>query len=234
MSLAILLIVLFLLLVNLINKSVVKTVNKLSEPESLLKVLWDKNMPLDKFFELIGKYEDRAEFSKLLTKSLDWTEANDFTPDLVFDFHSIENSGPLETIVWKNKQHPELFIVYYHSPTNTIAFEFSRLLPEGKGVATSSTRDALSLPRPPGNYMQVFEKLGVAELYLKHCEAVEQVMQSQLSGTQLEVPANTIYIFISAIKNQSKYIKTIPHWHHKGAYWYFVRRNALANKAISI
>ena len=225
---------LFLLIIIQVNQSIVKSISKMAKAKELIEVQWTIANKRANFYELLSKYENDAKFNNVLAASLNWLQGNNFEANLIFNFHSIENSSPLETIVWKSNNFPELFILYYHAATKSISYEFYTVLADEKGLSTSSNRDSLSLPRAKGSYGQAFDNLGIDELYAKHQEALTRLEQNQLMNPQIELAPNTLELFISATIKHQEFIKSIPFWQYKGAYWYFVRRNALANKAISI
>ncbi len=229
------LIVSILLVFISVNRTTIKSMNLMSEPESLLKTLWDKSNKDGGFYETLTNYAQDHKFMDKLAESQMWTKDYDFVPDIIFEFNGIINSTPLTVITWRNLHASEFFILYYHPQSGKIVYVFTREFADEKSLTTSSNRSSLSLPQPPDSYHQVFEKLNIGLLYSKHIESVEMLKQKELvKPSKAELPANTIYLFVSSLKKHSAHVKRLPFWQFKGVYWFFVRQNILVNKAISV
>ncbi len=220
----------------LVNKTLVRSVSLLSQPESLFEILAQTNGSDQSYFiEAFSDYKDNELLLDSLIETQTWAQEHGFNDDIVFDFHAIINGIAIRAAVWRNTAKKQFLILYYDPNGKKISREFSSGYLDDKSLMSSSSRDFLVLPTAPTVFAQVFESLDLNDLYTKHLEAEERLFSKGIiQADNKEMVRNTIFYVLTAVKKQTKHIKTIPFWQHRGFYWYFVRRNRLANKAISI
>lgn len=231
-----LIVLVVLFIAFLVNTTLVSSVNRLSKPESLFKMLAQANgSDQDYFIEAFADYQDNDLLLDSLLETQGWAQGHSFETDIVFDFYGVLNGLATRAAVWRNTAKKQFLVLYYDPNAKKILQEFSSGYLNNKSLTTSSSRDSLALPPAPDNYIQVFENLDLNELYAKHLDSEERLYSEDIIQTNnQEMAQNTIYYILTTLKKQSEYVKTIPFWQHKGFYWYFVRRNHLVNKAISI
>ena len=199
----------------LVNGMTILSINKMSKPDSL--------------YVLAGGL-DSVRQNETFREAFLWTEANGFTPDVL-----MELEGPIEYAVitvgiWRNDA-VKTMLACYVSP-DTINHEFTSTLSRECSLDTSSTKDGAMLPGLDTCYRQFFHGMELDSLFQKHLEGLQYLKQHRGLESVLRTQPTDILVQ-QAVNEQIAYVKSLPLWQLRGAYWFFVRRNSLNNKTIA-
>lgn len=135
--------------------------------------------------------------------------------------------------VWQRPDRPTFFCRYVIEAQNRRqqSYDLVTLFAEEVGLTTGSSRDGQLFPTRPGSFMQTFTGLSLDQQWSVHIDMENYLMDRGGAGlVELEEPFEAV--FVRAIVRQMEYIKTIPFWPLRGAYWYFVRRYQRHGKTI--
>ncbi len=98
-------------------------------------------------------------------------------------------------------------------------------------LTSCDVKGGLFNPKPPKHYHQGFAGLTLDELWSRHVEMEDYLMDvggARLVSRQIDF-ANG---FVDACRKENQYIRSLPLWFLRGPYWFFVRQNLLHNKSI--
>lgn len=207
--------ILALLAAVLINVILVKTIQKISNPDGLLVV-------------------DDEGHSKLYGNPAyahvaDWAKANGFEPDLAADFYGRTDGVRTQVLTWKNG-YKKTFLAYYCTPEKDF-WEFVTILKNDSALNSSNTKDSVMLPSPPGIFMQACEGLDLNTLFSWHEQALVFLHEAG-DVAIVDRWESTDKLILESIRRQVAHVKSIPLWQFLGVYWFFVRRNRLNAKSI--
>lgn len=211
--LAILLVVL-LTLILLVNKAAAGSVEQLRYPDNTLEQV---------------HYIEDADFQAACQELNVWAEAKGFFLDCYFLSHTQQKGQPIKCAAWWSLNEKTWLLLYFTQGKADTDFvtKYSHTL----GVTTCSTKDALTLPNIPNAYTQCFTQLPVQELYKRHLLACSELEQQQ---SIVPIAKQDLFEEIKAsMLRQVDYVTQLPMWRHRGAYWYFIRRNLKVNRPIS-
>ncbi len=199
----------------LISRMTVATIRKLSDPEPLLRAV-----PGDTAMRDVS----------------DWPAANAYEPDSRFEFDGLVGVDALvDVLVWHNPE-AHTYLVSYAVMDKTW-WEFVTLF-RGQGgnvlagLTTSSVDDSLTLPSPPGHFIQAFGRLDRDGLLARHREGVA-LLQDRMGLRPVNPTQGTREMIIDSIECQIAHVQRIPYWYLKGPYWYFIRRRRRVNRPIA-
>ena len=146
-----------------------------------------------------------------------------------FEFVGNFRHGSVYIAGWEHTKRPSFFCEYriqqkmFYDMVTTFADEMS--------LTTGSTKEGNLTPKPPGHYHQTFSNLSLEQLWEKHVEAENYLVEK--AGVK---PPDVVLTFedeiTTAVQKELAYHKTIPLYHFRVPWWYFVRRNRLHNKTI--
>ncbi len=199
----------------LVSRMTVATIRKLGDPEPLLRAV-----PID---------------TSMQTAS-DWPAAHAYEPDSQFRFDGLVGVDALvDVYVWHNPETHTYLVSY--AVMDKAWWEFVTLFrgqgdEVSAGLTTSSADEALTMPTPPGHFIQAFERLDRDGLLARHQEGIA-LLQDRMGLRPVNPAKGTREMIIESIERQIAYVKRIPYWYLKGPYWYFIRRRRLVNKPIA-
>ncbi len=202
-----------LLYVVLVTVVMVLSVRKMRQPEGLLETV-NEPQRLDAFPEVV-----------------EWADAQGFELNSQFLFDGLVGAGGMKMAVegWFNPSR-NLFLMYYHVQ-NKRYFEFISGLEGGYSLASSCSKDSLSLPFPEKVFCQAFDNTSLDELFSAHLKALE-FFETHF-GVKAVAPDLPLRSLITrSISKQMSYVQGLPFWYLRGAWWHLVRRRQLANKSI--
>lgn len=198
-----------------LNMMTVASLRELKKPH-LFKPLKPQDVQ-DKEWELFYKHAKT------------WAEEKGFEWDSCLAFHGVLGDEPILLATWVHPKSHTYFVAYYHSAQQW--HEFITLYGSDKSLSTSSTKDALSIPQPPGAYQEAFHKMALLPLFEQH-----QRSNTFLINRQKCIPAAakkpTLQLMHEAVQKQLKYVHSFPNWYLEGAGWYVFRRTFLNNQPI--
>ena len=209
-------IVVILFVIAAINYTVFKCVRLYSEPDKILN-----EVPA---IEII-------DFIKASAPVNAWCETNGFKPEKQFQFHGVINGPPVLCGSWKNEGDKTRVLIYVY--TNRSHIDIVTLYNETTSLTTASSRDAYVLPNPPTSYIQVFTGHDIDALYRKHL-AARSLLETTLGLRPVFVGDDIVAEVARALRQQMAYIKSLPLWQLKGAYWYLVRPYLKSNKPVAV
>ncbi len=202
--------------IYLINSATNKSVKVLLDPEEVITILEPDS---------INEYEQEfGEFNE-------WAKENGFMPEVYFQFETMNPNAPIICGSWWSASTNTWALLYCTPALNNI--DYVTIYSENIGVTTGSTKDSLMLPDVPKAYKQSFVNLALRELYEKHLIARGIVEEHESISLPL-VKGNLMNQIEYSMIRQAEYIMSLPFWRIRGVLWYFVRRNILINKAISV
>ena len=122
---------------------------------------------------------------------------------------------------WSHEREARFVAVYFVGGQCVIDLvtEFG----DGIILTTASTRDGMIIPRPRGQYMQAFPKLGVRQLFEKHRAAEASVREAERPGTAAAPRFEEA--FQSAVEKEARRVLSRPWIWMLIPWWYFVRRH---------
>lgn len=209
----VLLLILFVLYA--VNKSCVQTVEKLLKPEKVL--------------EKIGAIDDPI-FQTAESVLNEWTELKRFEHVGYFLCHTLANGESIRCGAWWSEKR-RCYLMLYAAAKN-MHYEFVSLYPDG-GLVTSSGKDALVLPFPPGNYVQAFTDCNIDRLLAEHKKGQKTLKTRHNLTPQNAAPGSLYETMLKTLGRQAQYVQTLPFWRFRGAYWFFVKKHLLANRRVS-
>lgn len=204
-----------LFFVYVINKSMVDSVEKMSNPEGLV--------------EPVAQIDD-AGFLQKFSAFDQWASQHGFVHEKLFLGHIVLDGSALQCSVWWNEKSAIWALMYYHKGKHV--YDFVTKLVDGGALTTASGKDAHTLPKAAKNYVQSRTDASFDTLFEIH-----QTTLQLLDRRSITVDFNktdVIQELKSSLAQQMAYVKTLPLWRFRGVYWYFIRRNLLANKPIKI
>lgn len=149
-----------------------------------------------------------------------WAERNGFAYQTTFI--TLLSGAPAVLGIWLHQRRPTFFAVY--NIQGKTLYDLVTVFNDRVDLTTGSTRDAQTIPKPPGHYGQSFDVNGPDALLNHHARA-EHYLQTeggaQMSATDLD-PAHAIQ---KSIQEQVTHVMGLPLWQVRGPIWYFVRRN---------
>jgi hypothetical protein len=164
-------------------------------------------------------------------ETAEWASANSFEyiKSFVMRFHSSQ----ADIWAWRRKDRPTFFCRYMVKVGNTtkVAYDIVTEFAGNIGLTTGCTKDANFMPRPPNFYFQNFPGTMLNDLWYKHIEAENYLMdfgKTELKAERLEFEQSIMQGTIEHVR----YIKTLSLWPFRGPYWYFVRWYLWHNKSI--
>lgn len=200
---------------HLINKAAAKSIERLLNPRELLSRIDDS--------ETGGYGTAIDEFGA-------WAAKNGFVPELKFVFSTMNPDAPLVCASWWFDLHKTWALIYLGPSISNI--DFVTVYNDNIGVTTCSSKDGIMLPHIPSAYRQSFTDLSPDGLYQRHLDAralVEAYEAVPLPGEKGDLLAQIEF----AMKRQAEFIMSLPLWRYRGVFWFFIRRNLMANKPIS-
>lgn len=211
-------VVFFLLfLMFLVNKTLVSSVEKMSNPTGLI--------------QRVTQIDDEG-FQLKLNAFDGWAKQNGFVHECLFLSHVVLDGSSMQCSVWWSEAHAIWALMYYHKGKHI--YDFVSNFADDSEVTTASSKDALTLPHSAQNRVQAFTDLSLDVLLQKHLTAVVLVKSKTGVDLQKTKGEDIIRGIEFALAKQMAYVKTIPFWQYKGAYWYFVCRNILVNKSVKL
>ncbi len=152
-----------------------------------------------------------------------WLETGGFEPLSHYMFGQIPFSA------WRQRGKDRFYIAYMSG--TGIAKEFNTWFNEEASLTTASSRDSLTLPRPPGAYLQAFPAALLEDLWQLHLGAEQYLAREKNVMRQPMRKSFEEYLAVS-IQRHMDYIRSLPFWPLRGAYGFFVRRHHMANRAV--
>lgn len=201
---------------GIVNFTAYRSVQLLSRPDKLL-------VGVDYINDEAFLSEER-QFSA-------WCLSNNFMHEKRFLFYGILNGSPIKCSAWWSSTTSTWALIYV-TPTGRNV-DFVTTYKNRVGVTTASSKDSLTLPSAPKSYLQAFTNIGNNELYALHKHAVSGVE----AALHLSEVAGKLELFDQieqSVLRQVDYIRTIPFWYLRGAYWYFISRNLKVNKKVRL
>jgi len=186
----------------------------------------------DDVLQLVDKIDD-AKFMEIYDDLSGWAKNKVYTHDCFFLAYTIHTTTPLKCAAWWSEKERTWMLVYFFQIQQTYIkhnIDFVTIYNDIVSITTSSTKDAIMLPRPPKSYMQVFTNLSADDLHLKHLEARRKIENKESVLLPREKPDLFKEIKKSLI-NQANFIMSLPLWKFRGIFWFFIRGN-MANKSL--
>jgi hypothetical protein len=135
--------------------------------------------------------------------------------------------------VWRSSDRPTVLCFYIISvgTKQSTATDMVTDFADQISLTSNNNKAAQFSPWRPGRYQQTFSPVTLDELWAKHIEAENYLMDT--GGSQLvQKEFNLEKEFFDSCRRQNAYIRSIPFWYLKGAYWYFIRKNIWHNKSV--
>lgn len=200
---------------GLVNFAVYKSVQLLSQPDKLLEEV--EAIDVEAFLSA------HKDFSM-------WCLENEFVHEKYFFFHGAADTPPINCSAWWSSATKTWALIYV-AHTGGKNIDFVTTFKNGIGVTTASYKDALTLPKPPGDYIQALTDISNDERYALHQETVSNIGSKHQSADKID-KGELFQLISESISKQAAYVKKLPFWYLRGAYWYFISRNLNANKKI--
>ena len=195
----------------LINLVLVLSVRKMSHPESLMKPRVGEGLPLDEGFR-------------------QWIDEQGFQLESQFDFYSILGSDkPLEVSTWLSPERDILVLLYRFGDKHGL--DMASSFDDQYALVSSNYHDALFLPQPPNVMLQVFVDRAPDALYREHIKARDYLVERfGVHPDKVDIPVTQLVA--TAVKRQMVYIRSLPLWYLRGAWWKLFRGWRYRNKSI--
>jgi hypothetical protein len=121
---------------------------------------------------------------------------------------------------WRQPDAPRWFCIYTHSGADY--YDFVTRFDGDRGLTTSGSKDAHTLPFPEGKWVQSLHEADHELLWDMHEEA--ERFLAERHGTRLAVVEDDFpTVVIAAVHDQMKYVKSHPLWQVRGVWWYLTR-----------
>lgn len=195
-------VVLLLLPFVLIGVALTGAVNSMCNPKLRLR-------PADKKLHR-PRYAAAAEHH-------DWAKANGFAWEGAYLLRS-----PQEVFIacWRQPDSPRYFCIYTNEQTNY--YDFVTRYTEDRSLTTSGSKDAHTLPFPPGKWVQSFDGEDHETLWERHREAEEYIARAR--DAKLASPREDFPEMVrEAIHAQMEHVRSFAFWQVRGIGWYLFR-----------
>ena len=204
-----------LFIANLVNGAVVKSLQIMDDADPFMA-------PVENGLAIMA---EGADFAARMA----WAVENGFEPNLLADVKATLDGSTLVTAVWKNA-YKNTFLASY-TAAGKINSEFVTTLTNECGLTTSNSMDSALFPQRPGHYTQIFDGADLSSLYEKHEAGLLFLHENKrLAIIDRQIP--TVDLITDSVRRQTAFIRSLPLWQYKGAWWYFVRRPSMNNKSI--
>jgi hypothetical protein len=139
----------------------------------------------------------------------------------------------VDMAVWRRNDRPTILSLYIVRMGNrkNISTDISTDFADMISLTSNNSRAAQLSPWRPGRYQQTFSPVTLDELWAKHIEAENYLMdvgEAQLMQKEFNFEKE----LLDSCRRQNAYIRSIPFWYLKGAYWFFIRKNIRHNKSV--
>ncbi len=207
---------LFLVVSLLICRVVITSLKEMQDPDSL-------------FVEPSEEIENSTDtrLKKFFNETDIWTKHNGFKFARYIDFSSKASGKTINCVFWINGDKTRTLCMYYVD--GKTHFDFVTKFENDRGLTTSSSKDSAVLPTPPGNFSQFFTRLTLNEIWQHHQKA-EKFIEKNFEYVKAPFTEGIIEEVKDSIIKQEKFITRLFLWQLRGPYWFFVRRNIVANK----
>ncbi|BAO42995.1 hypothetical protein [Thiolapillus brandeum] len=197
----------------LITVVAVLSVRKMRHPEELLTRVQDT-----------GRLDDPQGVSH-------WARSQDFELHDQFDFDGLIGGGGLKMAVecWYLAER-NLFLMHYHLRNHSYS-EFVTGLEGEHSLTTSNSVNSLSLPFPPGIFIQAFDGASLDRLRQEH-EKTLAFFHAHFGVDPVAPDQPVRDLIIRSIKAQMSYIRSLPLWQLRVAWWHLSRRRSLRNQSV--
>jgi len=180
--------------------------------------------------EKLDPPEARPWLQKVITSGMvdsQWLGEMNFKPLGVYRLP--KQMGNPHFVVWQVPGERS-YICAYVVMQNRVEIDLKTVFDEG-GLTTGTTKDGLTLPGRPRQWMQAFPIRNVAALWKEHIDAVV-FLRDNIGQRPSKQAISFEEEFISSVRGHTAYLRTIPFWFLRIPYWYFVRRPRLFNRTI--
>jgi hypothetical protein len=160
-----------------------------------------------------------------------WAGENDFR--FIGNYAMKIGSTAARISTWQRTDRPTFLCQYVISAKNAAntACDLVTLFASDVGLTTCSSGNGQLYPRPAGSYSQSFSNIPLDEQWFRHVEMENFLMDA--GGAQLvQLDGSFEDEFVSAIKKQVGYVRSLCLWPLRGPYWFFVRRRLWHNITI--
>jgi hypothetical protein len=165
----------------------------------------------------------------------EWARAEEVAPFALT--HGYEFHGAWELMVqprtlafvWRKPDRAEFFCQY--QAATKVCYDLVSILGPELGLTTASSKDAFTLPSPPGAYTQAFHGAPLDHLWQRHQEA-RAALEARFGWAAQDGEGFETHVR-RAIKRQTDYIRRLPLWALRGTWWYFVVRERKKDRPIT-
>lgn len=155
-----------------------------------------------------------------------WARSQKFEPA---GYYIAELLSPSFIAAWQHRDRPTYLCMY--GVQNSYVYEFVTVFANDRILTTANTPDAQLLPRPPGYYLQSFNKVPLDELLTRHATA--ELCLIQHGRLQEEPLTENFESYVTrAMARQMAYVRSIPLWQLRGGYWFLFRKDRFHGKSI--
>ncbi len=175
-------------------------------------------------------YSTDPMLKKHFNQTNTWAKYHGFQYTKHINVSSKANGKIINCTFWTNETNTLALGMYYVD--ETVHFDFASKFENERSLTTSSSKDGAILPTPPGNFAQFFPELTLNETWQYHTEA-EKFIEKKFKCSPISFQENIIEEVKEATKKQQRFIASLFLWQLRGPYWFFVRRNIIANKKIA-
>jgi hypothetical protein len=199
----------------LVSTILVQQVLKLSNPSNRVTPV-AQDQASQRFAEVAGHHE--------------WARSQDFE---WLGAYRHGAAGPIFIAVWTSRSQPTYFLTYTH-PTAGHFHDFVTLHEHGVTLTTASTKDGMLFPNAPGKFVQAFPGETKAMLLRRHEEGLQYLREAFRART-LSVDLRTLKFedkLHRAMLDQMAYVRGLPFWWARGAWWFFVRQGQVAGRSV--
>lgn len=165
----------------------------------------------------------------------EWARAEEVAPwaarrglEFVGAFRLLMQPAPV-IFAWQAKETAEYFCQYQVG--GQIQYDVVSIFGPDLGLTTSSSKDAFTLPQPSGVCVQAFHKADLDTLWSRHEDSRSAFVAR--FGAPRHLPGPFESMLLGALRKQAAYVQRIPMWPLRGAWWYFVTREAKKNRPAS-
>jgi len=156
-----------------------------------------------------------------------WAEANDFE---WAEAHRCRTMGNAFLATWKHRGQPT-YLTAYVSPMGTCVVDLTTILNGRCELTTGNNPSGTFIPCPPGNYRQVFPKVGLDEQWRRHLETLVYLTENH--GVEIRSDFESLAEAIeTSARGEAKHVMSFAAWPLRVLVWYFTRRALLTNRSV--
>ncbi|MBN1672015.1 MAG: hypothetical protein JXR37_13330 [Kiritimatiellae bacterium] len=133
--------------------------------------------------------------------------------------------------VWQRGAESVYFVMYV-AAQNQRHYDFVTLFADEAMLTSGNSYDGALLPPAPDTYVEAFPGQPYPDLWQRH-QTAQRFLLEQRGSTVARADQPFETVLATAVNRQIAHIRSLPFWPFRGLYWWFVRRQKMANRSVA-